>query len=201
MRSAVSDLTGSAVRSFIKPERIVMSVLKATIMDSETLRRSVRRISYEIVEKNKGTDDICIIGIKRRGEVLAQMITENISALEGVDIPCGTLDVSLYRDDLDGSVADGFSRAALPFDVVDKKVILVDDVLYTGRTVRSAIEAIFTQGRPRAIRLAILIDRGHRELPLRADYVGKSIPTAASERVAVMLPPYDEKMGVELWGE
>lgn len=179
-----------------------MSVLKATIMDSETLRRTVRRISYEIVEKNKGTEDICIVGIKRRGEVLAQMIAENIRATEGVDIPCGTLDISLYRDDL-GHASDSpvLRRTAFPFDIVDKKVILVDDVLYTGRTVRSAIDAVFTQGRPKAIRLAILIDRGHRELPIRADYIGKSIPTAASERVAVMLPPHDEKTGVELWGE
>lgn len=179
-----------------------MSILKASIMDGDTLRRTVRRISYEIVEKNKGTQNLCIVGIKRRGEVLAEMIAENIRLSEGTDIPCGAINVGFYRDDLrkmqENPIVNG---TELPFDVADKCIVLVDDVLYTGRTVRAAIEALFSFGRPKAIKLAILIDRGHRELPFRADYIGKSIPTAASERVAVMLPPYDDRTGVELYGE
>ncbi len=182
-----------------------MSVLKATIMDEGTLHRTVRRISYEIVEKNKGTENICLVGIKRRGEVLAQMIAKNIKQTDGAAVPCGSLDISLYRDDLNSiseSEADTpvIRKSCLPFEIVNKNVIIVDDVLYTGRTVRSAIDAVFTMGRPKAIRLAILIDRGHRELPIRADYIGKSIPTSASERVSVMLPPYDSDTGVVLYG-
>lgn len=176
--------------------------LKARIMDGETLCRTVRRISFEIVEKNKGTDGLCIVGIRRRGERLAAMIAENIYRSEGVTVPCGSLDIKFYRDDLSKEYDSPIiSDSELGFDIVDKKVVLVDDVLYTGRTVRAAIDAIFALGRPRAIRLAILIDRGHRELPFRADYIGKSIPTAQSERVSVLMPPYDDAMGVELYGE
>ena len=176
--------------------------LKARIMDGETLCRTVRRISFEIVEKNKGTDGLCIVGIRRRGELLAAMIAENIYRSEGVTVPCGSLNIKYYRDDLSKEYDSPIiSDSELGFDIVDKKVVLVDDVLYTGRTVRAAIDAIFALGRPRAIRLAILIDRGHRELPFRADYIGKSIPTAQSERVSVLMPPYDDTMGVELYGE
>lgn len=176
--------------------------LKARIMDGETLCRTVRRISFEIVEKNKGTDGLCIVGIRRRGERLAAMIAENIYRSEGVTVPCGSLDIKFYRDDLSKEYDSPIiSDSELGFDIVDKKVVLVDDVLYTGRTVRAAIDAIFALGRPKAIRLAILIDRGHRELPFRADYIGKSIPTAQSERVSVLMPPYDDAMGVELYGE
>lgn len=176
--------------------------LKARIMDGETLCRTVRRISFEIVEKNKGTDDLCIVGVRRRGERLAEMIAENIYRSEGVHVPCGAIDIKFYRDDLTHRYESPvISTSELRFDIVNKKVVLVDDVLYTGRTVRAAIDAIFSIGRPRAIRLAILIDRGHRELPFRADYIGKSIPTALSERVSVLIPPYDDTMGVELYGE
>lgn len=176
--------------------------LKARIMDGETLCRTVRRISFEIVEKNKGTDDLCIVGVRRRGERLAEMIAENIYRSEGVHVPCGAIDIKFYRDDLTHRYESlVISTSELGFDIVNKKVVLVDDVLYTGRTVRAAIDAIFSIGRPRAIRLAILIDRGHRELPFRADYIGKSIPTAQSERVSVLIPPYDDTMGVELYGE
>lgn len=183
-----------------------MSVLKATIMDEGTLLRTVRRMSYEIVEKNKGTENICLVGIKRRGEVLAQMIAQNINQTDGASVPCGSLDISLYRDDLSSNLGEDLEtpiirKSYLPFDIVNKNVIIVDDVLYTGRTVRSAIDAVFTIGRPKAIRLAILIDRGHRELPIRADYIGKSIPTSASEQVSVMLPPYDPSTGVILYGK
>lgn len=165
-------------------------------MDEAALKRAMMRIAHEIVEKNKGTDHLVLVGIHRRGAPLARMLQENIARIEGVEIPCGTLDISYYRDDREPCpVVEG---ADFPFDIVDKKVILVDDVLFTGRTVRAAIEAVFAQGRPRSIQLAILIDRGHRELPIRADYVGKSIPTAMHERVAVCLPEYDDRLAVEL---
>lgn len=167
-------------------------------MDEITLGRTMMRIAHEIVEKNRGTDGLVLVGVHRRGAPLAAMLQRNIARIEGVEVPCGTLDISYYRDDrttTDAPVVDG---ADFPFDVVDKTVILVDDVLFTGRTVRAAIEAVFAAGRPRSIQLAILIDRGHRELPFRADYVGKSIPTSLQETVAVRLPEYDGITAVEL---
>ena len=168
-------------------------------MDEATLKRTVMRMAHEIVEKNHGTEDLVLVGIRRRGAPLAEMLRENIRKIEGVDLPCGTLDIHFYRDDLTSS-ADGpvLKKASLPFSVVDKKVVIVDDVLFTGRTVRAAIEAIFALGRPRAIQLAILIDRGHRELPIRADYAGKSIPTSMTEAVAVHLPEVDGSTEVVL---
>ena len=180
-----------------------MSVLKATIMDEGTLHRTVRRISYEIVEKNKGTENICLVGIKRRGEVLAQMIAKNIKQTDGAAVPCGSLDISLYRDDLNSiseSEADTpvIRKSCLPFEIVNKNVIIVDDVLYTGRTVRSAIDAVFTMGRPKAIRLAILIDRGHRELPIRPDFVGKNVPSSHEENVHLYMKEVDGHTAVEI---
>ncbi len=166
-------------------------------MDEVTLGRTMMRIAHEIVEKNRGTEGLVLVGIHRRGAPLAQMLQRNIARIEGEELPCGTLDISHYRDD---RIADApvVERADLPFSVADKKVILVDDVLFTGRTVRAAIEAVFALGRPRSIQLAILVDRGHRELPIRADYVGKSIPTSLQERVAVRLPEFDGVTAVEL---
>ena len=174
-------------------------------MDEITLGRTMMRIAHEIVEKNRGTDGLVLVGVHRRGAPLAAMLQRNIARIEGVEVPCGTLDIRYYRDDAknprhsradtDAPVVDG---ADFPFDVVDKTVVLVDDVLFTGRTVRAAIEAVFAAGRPRSIQLAILIDRGHRELPIRADYVGKSIPTSLQETVAVRLPEYDGVTAVEL---
>ncbi len=177
-----------------------MEILKAVLMDEATTTRTLMRMAHEITEKNKGVSDLCLVGIRRRGEPLARRLQANIERIEGVQVPCGELDIRLYRDDLDGEeTVPVVEPPVLPFDIVGKKVVLVDDVLFTGRTVRAAIEAIFTLGRPRAIQLAILIDRGHRELPIRADYVGKSIPTAHSERVSVKLPPVDEETGVFLY--
>ncbi len=176
-----------------------MDTLKAVLMDEATTNRTLMRMAHEITEKNKGVADLCLVGICRRGEPLARRLQENIARIEGVTVPCGELDVQPYRDDLDGQHVMTTELPSLPFDIVGKKVVLVDDVLFTGRTVRAAIEAIFTLGRPRAIQLAILIDRGHRELPIRADYVGKSIPTAHSERVSVKLPPVDDETGVFLY--
>ncbi len=174
-----------------------MRTVKAVLMDEATTTRTLMRMAHEITEKNKGVSDVCLVGICSRGVPMAQHLCNNIERIEGVRVPCGELNVQLYRDDLDAAVHA--APPTLPFDVVGKKIVLVDDVLFTGRTVRAAIEAIFTLGRPRAIQLAILIDRGHRELPIRADYVGKSIPTARTESVAVKLPPFDGETGVYLY--
>ena len=174
--------------------------IKSQLMDENAIRRALMRISHEITERNKGTEDLCLIGIRRRGILLAQMIRDNIARIEGTVLPCADLDISHYRDDLDRLIDPPLiTPPHLPFSVQGKKVILVDDVLYTGRTVRAAIEAIFSLGRPDKIQLAILIDRGHRELPFRADYVGKNVPTSRQETVRVMLPPFDESSCVVLF--
>ena len=167
--------------------------VKAQLMDEGGVRRALIRIAHEILERNKGAEDICLVGIRRRGEVIARRIADNIMQIEGVSVLCGDLDISFYRDDL-SKISDSpvVKKAELPFPIIGKKVIIVDDVLYTGRTCRAAIEAIFSLGRPRMIELAVLIDRGHRELPFRADFVGKSIPTSREETVRVMLPPFDD---------
>ncbi len=170
---------------------------KSLLMDEADVRRALMRIAHEIIEKNKGTKDVCLVGIKRRGVPLAQQIGVNIAKIEDAALPCAELDIHSYRDDVIADIP--VAEAALPFDVTDKTVILVDDVLYTGRTVRAAIEAIFSMGRPRAIQLAILVDRGHRELPIRADFVGKNIPSAHSEHIYVKMPPLDDTTCVELW--
>lgn len=173
--------------------------LKAVLMDDEAFTRAVMRISHEIVEKNKGTEGIVLLGIRRRGLPIAEMIQKNIRLIEGVEVPCGELDIRYYRDDLTPEHEDPTVQPVrLPFDVTDKRVILVDDVMYTGRTARAAIEAVFSVGRPRCIRLAVLVDRGHRELPIRADYVGKNVPTAKTELISVCVPEYDGQRCVEL---
>ena len=177
-----------------------MCKIKSHIMDSNTMCRTIMRMSHEITEKNKGTDDVVLVGIKRRGEIIADMICSNIEKIEGVKVDCGNIDIKFYRDDLSPAFdMPEVRKAELSFSIVDKKVIIVDDVLYTGRTVRAAIDAIFSLGRPKSIQLAILVDRGHRELPIRADYVGKSIPTSVSERVCVKIPPIDDETGVYLY--
>ena len=170
---------------------------KAQLMDEGSVKRALMRISHEILEKNKGADDICIVGIRRRGEEIAKRIAQNIKQIEGVELPFGDLDISFYRDDLT-RISDSpiVKQLELPFSIVGKKVILTDEVLYTGRTVRAEIEAVFSLGRPKAIELAVIIDRGHRELPIRADFVGKSIPTSNDETIKVMLPPFDEMTAV-----
>lgn len=172
---------------------------KAQIMDEAALNRALMRISHEIVEKNKGVDELVLVGIRRRGEPIAQRIRQNIRRIEAVEPPCGSIDIRFYRDDLTVLAETPLvRRAELPFDVTNKTVVLVDDVIYTGRTARAAIEAVFTCGRPRRIELAVLVDRGHRELPIRADFVGKNLPTSRSELVEVRLPEYDGETGVYL---
>lgn len=173
--------------------------MNKNIMDEAALKRAVMRISHEIIEKNKGTENIVLVGIKRRGIHLGQMIRDNIMKIEGVEVPLQTLDIHFYRDDLTmESDAPVYKEETGKFEVTGKKIILVDDVIYTGRTVRAAIEAVFTMGRPSQIQLAVLIDRGHRELPFKADYIGKSIPTSRNETVSVKIECLDGETGVDL---
>lgn len=165
---------------------------KAEIMDDNAIVRAITRIAHEIIEKNKGTEDLALIGIQRRGVPLAKMIAEKIKSVEGKTIPVGVLDITLYRDDLSSLSEHPIIKGTdISFSVADKRIVLIDDVLYTGRTARAAIDAIIDIGRPKMIQLAILIDRGHRELPIRADYVGKNVPTSKSEIVNVKLLEID----------
>ena len=165
---------------------------KAEIVDADGLKRIVTRIAHEIVERNKGVDDLVLVGIKRRGVPLAQRIAERITEFEGRPPILGSLDITLYRDDL-SLVAQQpvVGGSEIPVDVRGKTVVLIDDVLYTGRTIRAAMDALIDFGRPRSIQLAVVIDRGHRELPIRADYVGKNLPTAANEKIRVRLGQTD----------
>lgn len=170
------------------------------IMDADAVSRALRRIAHEILERNRGAEGLCLIGIRRRGVPIAEILRENIERIEGARVPVGSLDITFYRDDL-SHVADtpAVGESSIPFDISGKRVVLADDVLFTGRTARAAIEALFSRGRPDCVRLAILVDRGHRELPVRADFVGKNVPTALSERVSVRMPPYDAETGVYLF--
>lgn len=172
-------------------------VEKAQILDEDGIRRILTRIAHEIIENNKGTDNLVLIGIKTRGVPLARRLADRISQIEGVKVPVGELDISLYRDDLT-TIADQpvVNSTEIPFEVKDQKVILVDDVLFTGRTVRAALDGIIDQGRPQAIQLAVLVDRGHRELPIRADYVGKNVPTSKQELISVCLQENDQRDSV-----
>jgi pyrimidine operon attenuation protein/uracil phosphoribosyltransferase len=172
-------------------------VKQKVIMNAEELRRAVVRISHEIVERNHGTQEVTLVGIRRRGLPLAERIRAHIAAFEGVEVPLGALDITLYRDDLQKIAQQPVVRTTeIPFDVEDKVVVLVDDVLYTGRTVRAALDALMDHGRPRVIQLAVLVDRGHRELPIRADFVGKNVPTSRREVVKVKLAEEDGADGV-----
>jgi len=161
---------------------------KAKILDSEAVGRTLKRIAHEIIEHNKGTKDLVIVGVRTRGAYLAERLAGLIGEMDGRTPPVGVLDITLYRDDL-SSIAQQpvVHKTEMDFDIEDKKVVLVDDVLYTGRTVRAALDEIIDFGRPQFIQLAVLVDRGHRELPIRADYVGKNIPTSTKETVEVRL--------------
>jgi len=173
--------------------------VKTQLMDAAQMQRSVSRIAHEIIERNKGVSDVALVGIRRRGEPIARMLREAILRFEGVEVPVGSVDITYYRDDLTHKTPDPtLNRTDIPFDLRDRTVILVDDVLYTGRTARAAMDALMDIGRARRIQLAVLIDRGHRELPIRADFVGKNVPTAVSEFVHVALEEIDGETSVWL---
>ncbi|MCM3787636.1 bifunctional pyr operon transcriptional regulator/uracil phosphoribosyltransferase PyrR [Domibacillus sp. 8LH] len=175
---------------------------KAVVLDQQAIRRALTRIAHEIIERNKGIENCVLIGIKTRGIYLAQRLAERIFQIEGQRIPVGELDITLYRDDLTVKTKNDdpeVKGSDIPVDLNGKTVILVDDVLYTGRTVRAAMDAIMDIGRPSHIQMAALIDRGHRELPIRADYIGKNIPSAKTERIVVTLEEVDEEDRISIY--
>jgi pyrimidine operon attenuation protein/uracil phosphoribosyltransferase len=172
-------------------------------MDAERLSRSLARIAHEILERNRGVEDLALVGIRARGVPIAARLAAHLKDLAGVDVPTGALDITLYRDDLMHhavGVQPVVRRTEIPFSLDDRTVLLVDDVLYTGRTIRAALDALIDFGRPRSIQLAVLVDRGHRELPIRADYVGRNIPTSRQQSVQVRLQEVDGRDDVEVEG-
>ena len=175
-------------------------VVKAQVMGPDDMRRALVRIAHEIVETNKGTDDLVLVGIRTRGAPLAERIASSIAQFEGTDVPAGTLDVTLYRDDVALRGPRSLEETTMPADLDGRNVVLVDDVLYTGRTIRAAFDAVLDFGRPRVIKLAVLVDRGHREFPIRADHVGKNIPTASEEIVKVHVNEIDGEDAVLIGG-
>jgi pyrimidine operon attenuation protein / uracil phosphoribosyltransferase len=175
---------------------------KAVVLDNQGIRRALTRIAHEIIERNKGIEDCVLVGIRTRGIYIAKRLADRIREIEGAEMPVGELDITLYRDDLTKKTDDQqpeVKGSDIPVDISNKKVILVDDVLYTGRTVRAAMDALIDIGRPSTIQLAVLVDRGHRELPIRADFVGKNIPTSSSEKIVVELQEVDEEERVSIF--
>ncbi len=170
------------------------------IVDEKALDRMITRISHEIVEKNKGTEDVCLLGIKTRGYPIAKRIAERIESFEGVKVPISSIDITFYRDDLTKASSDPLVKSQISLDVQNKIIVLVDDVLFTGRTCRAAMEAVISAGRPSKIQLAILVDRGHRELPIRPDFIGKNVPTSRDEIIHVMVAEVDNMNQVVLQG-
>ncbi|MBQ8332168.1 MAG: bifunctional pyr operon transcriptional regulator/uracil phosphoribosyltransferase PyrR [Clostridia bacterium] len=171
--------------------------IRSELMDEAAVRRSLARMTHEIIEKNRGCENLLLLGVKRRGVPLAGILCENIEKFEGSRVPLGILDITRYRDDISSS--EHLPEVSeIPADITGKTVILVDDVIFTGRTVRAAIEAVFSRGRPSAIQLAVLIDRGHRELPIRPDFVGKNIPTSREEKVEVLVDEIDGTTAVRI---
>jgi len=180
--------------------------LKAELMTSDQMRRALKRMSHEILEHNGGAENIVLLGIRRRGVPLAKLLAENIKQIEGFDVPVGELDITFYRDDL--SMVDpvkkephinSVTKESVPFEIDEKDVILVDDVIFTGRTTRAALDACSSYGRAATIQLAVLVDRGHRELPIRADYVGKNVPTSLKERISVEVNEIDNNESVKIY--
>ena len=171
------------------------------VLDQADIARAIRRIAHEIVEKAKGPEDLLLLGIPTRGVFLAQRIADAITAIEGVQVPCGALDITLYRDDLRLRTVRALESTSIPTSGIDGlTIVLVDDVLFSGRTIRAALDALNDLGRPAAVRLAVLVDRGHRELPIRPDYVGKNLPTSLAENVRVLLAEVDAADSVEIIG-
>lgn len=172
--------------------------LKAQIMDARGMSRALTRIAHEVIERNEGSANVSVVGIRRRGSAIAALLADEVEKIEGARPPVADLDVRGYRDDVVRS--SGRAEApALGIDVVGRDIVLVDDVLYTGRTIRAALDAIMDLGRPRSVQLAVLVDRGHRELPIRADYVGKNVPSSHEEDVRVRIRPFDDCDSVEIW--
>jgi pyrimidine operon attenuation protein/uracil phosphoribosyltransferase len=197
------DLTGNHKpgTSATAPSGGHLFSLRAKVFDADDLRRAHTRIAHEIVERNHGAADVVLIGLYTRGVAVAHRLAEAIERFEGVAVPVGAIDVAFYRDDIGLRRVQPLGPTEIPVDITDRVVVLVDDVLFTGRTVRAALEALNELGRPRAVQLAVLVDRGHRELPIRADFVGKNLPTKAAEDVRVRLRGVDDgDEGIEIWG-
>jgi pyrimidine operon attenuation protein / uracil phosphoribosyltransferase len=172
-----------------------------TVLDEHDISRALTRIAHEILERNKGVSDLVLLGIPSRGVPLAERVADRMASVEGVDVPVGSLDVTMYRDDLRMRPARTLLPTEIPHGGIEGKVVvLVDDVLFSGRTIRAALDAMADVGRPRAVRLAVLVDRGHRELPIRADFVGKNLPTSLAEKVAVRLTEFDGHDAVTISG-
>jgi len=175
-----------------------MASNETVILDQAGVNRALTRIAHEILERNKGVENLALVGIRSGGDYLAAQLQERIGEIEKVDIPCGAVDITMYRDDLAARGNLPVGRTDIPFPLDGKQVVLVDDVLYTGRTIRAAMDALIDLGRPRGIQLAVLIDRGHRELPIRADYVGRNVPTALNEDIAVRFDEAHQPLEVRL---
>lgn len=176
------------------------ATLKAVIMDEQAMDRAITRVAHEVIEHNEGAEGIALVGVLRRGVPIAERLADKIYEIEGVRPRIGELDISFYRDDFSSHIAPVLHATKIMFPIDDVDIVLVDDVLYTGRTVRSALDALMDLGRPKSIQLAVMVDRGHRELPIRADYVGKNVPSSHEEDVRVSITPLDEKDSVEIWG-
>lgn len=173
-------------------------VPKHVVMEAADIERALTRMAHEIIEVNKGVEDVILIGIITRGDLLARKLADRIEKIEGVTVPVGSLDISFYRDDIGTYFSPEVHGTNIPTDIDGKRIVLVDDVLFTGRTIRAALDALMDYGRPQRIELAVLIDRGHRELPIRADYVGKNVPSSLSEKVCLFLEETDGKTSVEI---
>ncbi len=172
--------------------------VKNVCMDADEIERSLTRIAHQILETNKGAGEIALVGIVTRGDLLAKRLAAKIKQIEGTEVPLGKLDISFYRDDFATHFAPEVHSTEIPFDIDGKDIVLIDDVLYTGRTIRAALDALMDIGRPARVELAVLVDRGHRQLPIRADYVGKNVPSAACENVRLFLEEVDGKSEVEI---
>lgn len=174
------------------------STVKSVCMDADEIDRAITRIAHQILENNKGAESLALVGIVTRGDVLAGMLRERIEEIEGVRVPLGKLDISFYRDDFMTHIAPEVLGTDIPFDIDGRRVILVDDILYTGRTIRAALDALMDIGRPSSVQLAVLVDRGHRELPIRADYVGKNVPSSSDENVRLFIEGIDGFSAVQI---
>lgn len=172
--------------------------VKTVCMDADEIERSLTRMAHQILEKNKGANGIALVGIVTRGDLIAKRLVSKIKDIEGVDVPLGKLDISFYRDDFAIHLSPEVHSTQIPFNIDGRDIVLVDDVLYTGRTIRAALDALMDIGRPHSVQLAVLVDRGHRQLPIRADFVGKNVPSAADENVRLFLEEVDGKSEVEI---